>query len=191
MAAPLAERIVKAFVENGIIPTEDHALYTFGLHQLWFTLLNAGTTIIVGLLFGMVWESLVFLIAYIPLRKFAGGYHAKTEFRCYLLSTLIIVLGLLAVKYFPVSLIVTAVALSIGSLILFLLAPVEDANKPLDVKEIAVYRLRARVVLFLEWFASALFLLIGARTLLNTVAVAVVILSLMLSFGALRNRTHA
>ena len=38
-----------------------------------------------------VFESIAFLVFYIPLRSYAGGYHASTPWRCYFISIVFII----------------------------------------------------------------------------------------------------
>lgn len=91
----LSHRIADLFVKNEVIACEDKDVYIYGLEQGFLMLTNIVTTILIGLVFRMVWQSIVFMMAYIPLRIYAGGYHTKTQLRCYLFSILLIVLSLL------------------------------------------------------------------------------------------------
>lgn len=49
-------------------------------------LINLISTIVIGVIAGNVFESIAFLVFYIPLRSYAGGYHASTPRRCYFIS---------------------------------------------------------------------------------------------------------
>ena len=89
MKIDLSGKIAESLTNSGVITTEDRELYEYGLHHGLLMIINLLTTVVIGLLFKMVWQSFVFMIAYIPLRTYAGGYHAKTQFRCYLLSIVI------------------------------------------------------------------------------------------------------
>ena len=57
--------------------------------------------IIIGLLFNMICESIIFMVSYSILRIYAGGYHASTPIRCYLFSIVMIVAVLLLMKSIP------------------------------------------------------------------------------------------
>lgn len=147
MRMDVFEQITDSFVSNGVIPYEDKDLYTYGLEQGTLMVLNIATTIIIGIVLRMVWQSILLTLVYIPLRTYAGGYHARTQFRCYILSIGTMSVTLLEIKLIPwTSIICLMVAFCAGSTI-FLLAPIEDSNKPLDQKEIVIYRKSARIIL--------------------------------------------
>jgi accessory gene regulator B len=65
--------------QSEIISVEDNELYEYGLHQSFILLANIFTTILVGWIFNMMIESIIFLLAFVPLRSYAGGYHAKRQ----------------------------------------------------------------------------------------------------------------
>ncbi len=71
-------RVVDYFIQNNIIKEKDKELYLYGLQQGAFILVNIVTTLLIGYAFDMIWQSVVFMVAYLPLRAFAGGYHART-----------------------------------------------------------------------------------------------------------------
>ena len=62
-------------------------------------LLNLISTIVIGVIAGKVFESIAFLVFYIPLRSYVGGYHASTPRRCYFISIVIIMAMLLFIIY--------------------------------------------------------------------------------------------
>lgn len=91
----LTARFTDYLVRNKIICEKDKDLYAFGLGQGLFFILNLATTFFIGLCFGMIWQGVLFTLAYLSLRSYSGGYHANTPVGCYIISTSIIVLFLL------------------------------------------------------------------------------------------------
>ena len=100
MFAKLSDTIARSFVARGTISEERFSICRYGIKQLFSVCLNLLTTLCIGMVFGLVWESVLFTVAYIPLRSFAGGFHAKTPVRCYWYSAamIVIVLALLPVR---------------------------------------------------------------------------------------------
>ena len=88
-------------------------------------LLNLISTIVIGVIVGKVFESIAFLVFYIPLRSYAGGYHASTPWRCYFISIVIIMEMLLFIGYVDLS-IIYIILLLVGMVVCFAFAPVED-----------------------------------------------------------------
>lgn len=179
----LVKKVTNYFIINGIIKEEDKEIYSYGLHQGLLIVINILTTIAIGFLFAMVVESILFMIAYIPLRSYAGGYHAKTELRCYFLSTILIVLALLLMKFIPIREYIILGITGISGLIIYILAPVEDRNKPLDQIEYKMYRKKSRNILAIEILSLLVFYLLGFKKISLIISISIFILSLMLVMG--------
>lgn len=79
-------KITQRLFEKGIISESDFDLYEYGFNMGITVLLNLISTIVIGVIAGNVFESIAFLVFYIPLRSYAGGYHASTPRRCYFIS---------------------------------------------------------------------------------------------------------
>ncbi len=148
----LIANFTRILIENEVIDAEDKEIYDYGLKQGMIIVLNAITTIMIGSLFGMLSETIVFSIAYIPLRSYVGGYHAKTQLRCYLLSVLLIICVLFAIENILWTSSIVLGLTFISGIIIFILAPMEDSNKPLDSIEKKVFRVRTRIIFLKERF---------------------------------------
>ena len=146
----ISDRVTDSLIQNQIINIEDRELYYYGVQQGLVAVLNFITTIIIGCLCGMLWESIIYMISYIPLRHFAGGFHAKTPTRCYIFSILMLFSVLSAMKWVVFSCTICSVIAILTFSIIFLSAPVADRNKPLDSTEHYVYRNRARMIAGIE-----------------------------------------
>lgn len=146
MFEALAEKIVRRLCDRQIISKENEELYKYGFNIGLTILINLLSSVLVGVFFGMIFESMIFLMGYIPLRSYAGGYHARTPLRCYFISIFIMILILAFFSY--VSLVsLYKMLLFIGVTVCIILSPVEDENKPLDDDEVRIYRKRLYIVL--------------------------------------------
>ena len=132
----LFERIVDFMEENGSIQSEYRDIYLFALQTVAVYAFNIGTGVVIGAAFGELLYCMIFLIAFMLLRQEAGGYHAPGWMSCYFLSCGILVLTLLWIKaefaYQTCLTIAAALAAGMG---IFLFAPLEDKNKPLEEAE--------------------------------------------------------
>ncbi|HHV13371.1 MAG TPA: accessory gene regulator B family protein [Clostridiales bacterium] len=183
----LIDKIGNRFVRDGIITEEDKELYTFGMQQGIIMLLNIISTIIIGIIFNMVWQSVVFLMAYMPLRSYAGGYHARTQGRCYLVSLLITVVALLGMKEIQWTSLSGLLSVIISAGIIYLMTPVEDANKPLSELERIAYKKKTRRILLLEILIALAFWFINQEISVCFIMI-FIILSIMLLLGAWNNK---
>lgn len=82
MLARLADGLSQRMVDNEAIREEEAALVSFGIVQGLRSLIEMILMVVTGILCGLFWQSMVILLAFIPLRVFAGGYHAKTPLQC-------------------------------------------------------------------------------------------------------------
>ena len=186
MVLSLTQKVVKQLIENETIREEDEELYIYGLQQGLIIILNIFTTIGIGFIFGMVWQSILFMLTYIPLRTYAGGFHAKTQINCYLFSIALTVIMLLVIKFIPpTNFIILGIALIAGSLII-ILAPIEDANKPLDKTEILVYRTRTRIIFGIQMSIIILLLFLGQKNISMCMSFSDFLLGCMLLLGKLK-----
>ncbi len=185
-----SERIAQKLVEKNTISSENKPIYQYGIQQGFTIGLNILTTLIIGLIFQMVIESFLFLAVYIPLRSFAGGVHAKTANRCYVYSTLMIIAALLVIKFFPFGIFIGSCLSLISGAIIFLLAPVETANKKLDELEKQVYKKRARIILIIELVIQFLIALMSLDNIMMCFSLAFVSLSLVMLAGIIKNKYH-
>jgi accessory gene regulator B len=148
---------------KGVISPEDREIYLFGIWQGLFMLLNIITMSLVGLVSGAFLYVLVFAFAYLPLRSFAGGYHAKTPLRCYFASTAITVLVAVMSLAITFNAHVLAVLLPIHGALIIALSPVGNANKPLDNLEKKVYKKKAVQICAVQVIIALGFIPVGVR----------------------------
>jgi accessory gene regulator B len=186
--ASFSAKITDHLAENGIINSEDKELYSYGLCQGMIMIANILTTLAIGLVFGMLWPSFIFMIAYMPLRSYAGGYHARTQLLCNIFSVLLTIIVLLIIKYLPWTNWLCLIVTFISAAVIAFLAPVEDKNKPLDSTEVRVYKKRTLNILSVEAAAIIVLLLFNLLQISVSISVSLLALSVMLILGSLSNR---
>lgn len=177
MQGGFLERIADELASNNVINSEDRELYTYGLRQGLLMLLNILTILIAGEIFGMLWQSVVFMVTYIPLRTYAGGYHARTQLRCYISSVVLIVAVLLGIRFIPWINLVRITVAVISGLVIYILSPVEDMNKPLDAEEVKVHGRKARIILAFEFGVLILLVIFGESNVAECMSVSLLALS--------------
>lgn len=166
-------KVVDVYVKAMQNHWSDQELYQYGMRQLKMALLNLATIILIGYLFGMVIEGIVFALCYVLLRKVSGGYHAGSNQACYIFSVLFYIVSLIAIKYLPPN-----VWMEVTGIVLFLLLirfmPVDSENKRLKDSEKQKFRQLA-VVLYTGMFVAGFVLLgLGIYSYFKTVSVVIV-----------------
>ncbi len=131
----LAQKLSSYFIDKSIISQEDYEIYVYGGELLISFTISTSFILLLGLVFNKLVETLLFLTVFIVLRRYTGGYHAPSHFKCKLttVATYLLVLGLSVwtsvklINYIMICLFGCAVILSIG--------PIENLNKPLSASQ--------------------------------------------------------
>lgn len=186
--ARLSRKIGNNLVQSDIVKEEDAEIYIYGINQILVSVLNVSSALIIGLIFGVFPEITVFMAAYIPLRSFAGGYHAKTPLSCYVFSVIMLIVVSIGLKYLHIADWVYYAVLVAATLVVLVLSPVEDSNKPLDEIEHKVYKRRTILIATVELTLAMLLKLLMLDDLFIATAYSFVVLSLMLIAGKVKKR---
>lgn len=187
MFSSIAEKITIHLESNNAFKSEDRAIYQYGIQQGLSIMLNLSTTLLLGIVTGMIWESIIFLAAYMLLRRYAGGFHAKTPARCYIYSSVMVLLALLGIKYMCDSILISICMFIVGSLIIFLFSPIEDKNKPLDAAEQLVYQKRTRFYLIVEVVLDMAMMCLGFKVLYEPISISLFCLGILVALGKVKN----
>lgn len=187
MKFTVPEKIVNSLIEIGTVSLEEKELYEYGIRQGILMVINVLTAILIGFVLGMAWQSIIFLLTYIPIRTCAGGYHASSQLTCYLLSIPFMFTALIGVKMLPWGGYLSFIALFCSAITIVLLAPVEDSNKPLDEIEKIVYRKKTRIVLAVLLTVAVLLWVLKLKQVSIVIIMALVVAAGMLILGAIKN----
>ena len=187
LLARLAVKIVNNLVHSGVIKEEDAEIYIYGINQILTSVLNVSSALIIGLIFGVFPEIAVFMAAYIPLRSFAGGYHSKTPLSCYVFSVIMLIVVSIGLKYLHLADWVYYAVFVAATLVVLVLSPVEDRNKPLAEIEQKVYKKRTMNIAAAEVMVCLALKFVGYDNLFVAVVYSFVVLSFMLVAGKVKN----
>lgn len=190
MFLPLTDKIINGMEKRKRFDPQRKNIYRCGINQMLNMLLNIVTFFVIGLVFNKIVETIIFTFAYIPLRSYAGGFHASTPFRCWIISAIMLICVFsFMILVNPNVYVYDTMGLSAVFLII-LLSPVEDKNKPLDAIEIKVYKKRTIIILFTE-IASVIVLKLSNLTELSSmIEITFVTLTIMIIFGIIKNMVY-
>lgn len=177
MFTRIAETITQKLYDNNSISSEQYKIVRFGIQQGLTIILNTITIIAIGAVMGEINQAILFMALYAPLRSNAGGYHARTSVLCYIYSILMMIAILLAMKYLTIPYFICIITFIISCVIIFMLAPVEDANKLLDNTEQKVYKKRTFEITAVE------ILIFISTSILNVKWIPLCIMWVLLTMG--------
>ncbi len=90
MLNKLSKGIVDWQIQRKYLSNEERELYVYAYEVLINQVINIIAAILIAVLMHALIPVLVFLVCYIPLRSYCGGYHAKTNIGCTCISALVI-----------------------------------------------------------------------------------------------------
>lgn len=143
----LAESLATLLAANKIIDIDQQENYSYGLELFLFKFTLYAIILIISLITNSVWISLIFTFSYMLLRQYTGGFHCKSAEACMVTSILIYLLMLILYHtgIYTYSLLLIALNL-ISYLVIFVFAPIENENNPLENSEIKTYRLLSIII---------------------------------------------
>lgn len=157
MIQKLSSVCAKNIISLGKVHNINEAVLRYGCELILTSII--GLLIMVGLsvLIGHPLAWVFFVMGFAPLRTSAGGYHADSHIRCYTVTSVMFLMGVLTAyeicwshfTYLSVSLFA---AIMVG-----FLAPVEAMNKPLSAKRYRLNRNRSLILIFINCVIAVIF----------------------------------
>jgi accessory gene regulator B len=141
-----------------------------------------------GILLGIVFEGIIFYVAFQFIRTSAGGIHASSELKCEVATTVSMFLCLGIVKLCDqynlkmVMIVLTIVA----AVLIFLLCPLDTPEKPLTLKEKKYFRKKSWVILFIILAIIGLSLFFKINALIYPCCMSLILESVLLVLGKIK-----
>lgn len=180
--------LVGRMLASQAFPEEDTPLVLFGILQGLRTLIEIIILLCTGLFMNLFWQGVVILLAFMPLRIYAGGYHARTPMECAVKTWLLFLGILLLYKLTPGFLWIQILLLVITGLSLWKFAPVEHENKPLEEYEVIKYRKLAFGVYGTETALFVILWLLGAAEAARCILLGIGMMLVIMWIGVGVNR---
>lgn len=146
MIKEMAGKITDCLIQRKVIDEGVKDVYVYGSELLISEILSTMLILGIGAYAGCIWETILYLYVYTSIRVYAGGYHAATHRKCIIMFNFFYIEIIYIIKMLEN--VNMEMILLYGSLIsgvfIFILVPVEDMRKPLEMEERAIYRKKAR-----------------------------------------------
>lgn len=169
MTEKLAQWFAAYFSRSGLIKEDDRDLYALGFDVILSTLFTSVVILFFGLVGHNLPGSVVFLLCFMHIRNYSGGYHAKSRGMCFVVSVSCYLASwaavrLLSVLQTPVRTGVILIVVVFTIVVFWLRAPVENKNKRLPsdwkrrnrIRSFAALGLWLVIAGVLFWFWPAL-----------------------------------
>ncbi len=145
----MLDSITDRVVSSGALSPEQATVFAYGLDSALSSVMSYGALLCIGLLMGQWSAILLWLLSYTLLRQRAGGYHATTRLRCFLMSQLLGIAMLLLVRVLPLWSCWLLAVPSVAAV--WWLAPIQHPNHLLNTKRRAKQHLLARIIVCVEF----------------------------------------
>lgn len=127
-------KITDWLIKCGAIPETDRELYEYAIYSILLSLSPMLLALAIGALFGSAVQGVLTITPFVILRKFSGGYHAKSARVCFISSSLLLVLCIFLSSVIKCDIkLLVATILSAISLAYF--SPLENENRLLSREE--------------------------------------------------------
>lgn len=158
MIDKIADKLVDIQRQKNNIAEEDEKIYHYGYILLMELIINICIALIIGIAFSETKNILFFLVMYIPLRSFCGGWHADKIWKCTLISNLILLIQILFLNTMAeiFSMFYMLVFCLFCMLFVSVKAPIDTANKKISLDEKQKYKKIIRIIILIHLIIMSL-----------------------------------
>ena len=150
MLNKLAAKISSKMLQRGVISGEMFDIYVYGFELVLSFLFSVAVMLFVGIVTNRILHTVLFILVFITLRSFTGGYHANTYGVCFMVTISVFIVTILLAEYINICWWYYLLLLSVGLPIIYIFAPIEHHNKPLETNDKARCKMIS-TILFLSF----------------------------------------
>lgn len=127
---------------QGIIQEDDIDKCKYGIDLFVLSFLEIFSILVIAAVLGNFIETILLFVFFMPLRIYAGGYHADTKLKCYLISLVMYGFSYALAKIVPSELfaLINVVGTVFSLIIVLIKAPIIHANKTVNDIERKIYK---------------------------------------------------
>ena len=156
----VSEKITDLLEKQGAIESDKSEFYVYGMTLMISSTVTLLATLLLGFVFHVINSVLVFLLFFVSVRIFSGGYHSSSYLRCFLTfmlmqgSFIVIQRNLPERAVLPSTLIISLISL----FLIFKFSPVSHPNAPKRASDWFRFKRLSRIICIIE--TSCIFLLL-------------------------------
>lgn len=154
----VANKLVERLVHNKVIEKEDKDIYVYAICCLMMDIAPVIIVILFGIILDNVKQSIIFILPFVLIRKYSGGYHTKKASTCVICSCTVLFISLRLLSYANnIWLSNILIILSVTTIVY--LTPIESENHKLSKYEKKRCKKCTYVIISLFVFFYVIFLL--------------------------------
>lgn len=189
-----ANKIAIRLKNKQYISSEEADIISYGLFTLASKCLYCIICLILSFLFNCLIEGVCFYFAFLFIKKYAGGFHAKTEKKCFIASTLSITISVMLICISKKIEFVEFLLLGTSIVSYFLIAvysPCSSEEKSLSEAECKRFSLISKLRIVFLVVLSLIFIFLNFSSIAVSISIAVILESYLLISGKINNKHHS
>lgn len=191
MIYDLSKKLAKSFERKGYILAEEVDIIGYGFFSVFSKFLYGFMNLLMGLSLGCVVEAVCFYLSFLYIKKYAGGIHASTEYRCFIASTISIFCStfciFLSMNYMAFGYII--VFFSLPAIVVILkFSPIPAKEKPLDDSEIKRYSKISMMRMCVLIIVSSMLYSVDLLNIVFSICVAIILESVLILMGKVEHK---
>lgn len=135
MEHKLSLLVCNRLLKKGVITEELKDVYIYGFDLLFSFLISTTIILTIGIISGHIVPTLFFLVTFILVRRYTGGYHANTYLKCQICTVSFYLISLLLSIFLNIPIYLFIGIGLIGVVVILLFGPIENPHKPLTNEE--------------------------------------------------------
>lgn len=177
------DRFIDHLVRITIDDDDDYKIYKYAYKRLKSILIWCLLLIIVGIVSGSIKTTFVLLLAIMPIRKFGGGYHLKSEFGCFIISSVMLYTATRIVLLEYISLWQIWIISIVASFFILIIGTIESENNPLSKSERRIFGIITRFFLVLEMLIAVILYFSGITIFARSILLSIIICAVLQLIG--------
>ena len=179
------DHFIEQLARSSIDDDNDYKVYRYAFNRLKTILVWCVLLFIVGIVSESIKTTLMILLAIMPIRKFGGGYHLKSEIGCFVISSMMLYAATRIAMSEYVPLLVIFFISSIAGFFILIIGTIESENNPLSKSRRRIFGMITRFFLVLEMLIAVILFYSGFTIFVRSILLAIIICAFLQVMGIL------
>lgn len=177
--------------KKSAFPSSEKPIYIYGFCLLYSSCFIIMSILVISSILNHIIYGIYFLLFFIPLRTYTGGYHSNTYGGCFIISNLYFIFS-----YFIAQILLTVYSIPnmvitlFISVYIYINCPIINSNHVIPVNLLPVYKHKAGILLIIIIFIILFLLVTGHLDNLSRMAIATIITVALLIYISTKERKN-
>lgn len=192
MADEIINSLTSSSVENGVIEKSEISIYQYGLKHLMLIPIYFLSYILIGIVTNNLLGLLLYLILFTAIRVFAGGFHMKSRYTCFVTTMGIVGITSLILKEYQNFIHIPGwiIVIGVSYAVIMRLAPVDNEKRIFDESEKQFFRKITVIIVHIEAVLFGFFLIRNMYFVSFAILLAFIQEAILLWLGSIMKRRH-